>query len=65
MNQDTSIIFENKNYIAVNKPAGIAVHADGRSKELTLADWIVSNFPYMSDVGENIVTDDGRIILKP
>ncbi len=49
---DIPILFEDDNYIIFNKPAGLVVHADGRSTEPTLADWLIQNRPKMKDVGE-------------
>lgn len=34
------IIFENKNELVIDKPAGIMTHSDGRKDEYTLADWL-------------------------
>lgn len=49
------ILFEDNNYIIFNKPAGLVVHADGRSTEPTLADWLIQNRPEMKNVGEPMV----------
>jgi 23S rRNA pseudouridine1911/1915/1917 synthase len=56
-----SVIFEDKNIIVVNKPAGLMVHGDGRSKELTLVDWLVEKYPQISGVGEKplVIKDAG------
>ncbi len=45
-------IFEDKNLLVINKPAGLVVHADGRTKEETLSDLILRKYPKMKDVGE-------------
>ena len=56
------IIYEDKNIVAVDKPAGLMTHADGRSKEITLADLLVKKYPEMKDVGEPDRTlDDVRL----
>jgi 23S rRNA pseudouridine1911/1915/1917 synthase len=61
---EPEILFEDEHVIAVNKPAGLMVHADGRSKEATLADWFVAKYPTAVDVGEPMVvqqtTDNGQ-----
>src|SRR3989338_9542620 len=59
------IIYEDKNILAVNKPAGLVVHSDGKTKEKTLADWILKNYPEIEDVGEPIVLNTGEIIKRP
>lgn len=46
------ILFEDDHLLAVNKPVGLMVHADGRSKEPTLADWFVAKYPALANVGE-------------
>jgi len=51
------ILYEDEYVLALNKPSGLLVHADGRSKEPTLVDWINENYPDLKEVGEplNIV----------
>ena len=46
------ILYEDSNILAIDKPSGIAVHGDGRSKEKTIADWVLENYPKMKNVGE-------------
>ncbi len=58
------VIYEDENILAVNKPAGIAVHSDGRTKEHTLSDWVVENYPSIQGVGEPIKLADGSEISK-
>ncbi len=61
------IIFENNDYIVINKPAGLVVHADGKTTERTLVDWIMSNHPEIENVGEPLVLTgkgDVAIIIK-
>jgi 23S rRNA pseudouridine1911/1915/1917 synthase len=49
-----SLIYETKDFLAVNKPAGILVHPikNSDSKELTLVDWILKNYPEIRKVGD-------------
>ncbi len=49
------IIYENNDYIVINKPAGLVVHADGKTTESTLVDWIMENYPEIENVGEPLV----------
>jgi 23S rRNA pseudouridine1911/1915/1917 synthase len=49
------ILFENKNLVVINKPAGLVVHADGRTKEATLVDWILEKYPDIKEVGEPLI----------
>ena len=48
-----SILYEDKDILAINKPAGLVVHSDGRSTSLTtsktteptLVDWLIKKYP--------------------
>jgi len=46
------VLYEDKDILAIDKPSGISVHGDGRSKEKTIADWVLKNYPKMKNVGE-------------
>lgn len=47
------IIFEDKNYLVINKPAGLAVHGGGNIKEPTLSDWLIAHYPSIIKVGDD------------
>lgn len=47
------ILKEEKNFILLNKPAGLIVHDDGRTDEATLCDWLVQRYPEIVGVGES------------
>ena len=49
---DITILYEDDNYLVINKPTGLVVHADGKTNEKTLVDWILSKYPEIKDVGE-------------
>ena len=51
------ILYEDKNVLVIDKPAGISVHGDGKSKAKTISDWILSNYPSIKNVGEPLVLD--------
>jgi RluA family pseudouridine synthase len=38
------ILFENTHAVAIDKPAGIMVHPDGRGEEYTVSDWMKETF---------------------
>ena len=63
------ILFEDKNVLVIDKPAGVVVHPDGKSKEKTITDWVVSNYPSIKNVGEPLIIEkeDGKTekILRP
>ena len=51
------VLYEDSNYVVINKPAGLMVHPDGKkpkNKEVepTLVDWIVKKYPEIQGVGE-------------
>ena len=46
-------IFENSEFIVINKPAGLLVHGAIHIKEKTLADQLLANYPELAEVGEN------------
>jgi len=71
------IIYEDENILVLNKPAGLVVHgdlsrlkkADGKerkSKEETLCDWVLENYPEMENVGEPMELQvKGNKVIKP
>jgi len=46
------VLYEDKNLLVLNKPAGLIVHSDGRTKEKTLADWLIERYPEIKNIGE-------------
>lgn len=59
------IIYEDKDILVIDKPAGLVVHADGKTEEPTLVDWILEKYPKIKGVGENIETTGGLTIERP
>ncbi len=59
------ILYEDKDVVVINKPAGIIVHPDGRTKGKTLVDWILKKYPSTKNVGEPVVLSNGAKILRP
>ncbi len=59
------ILYEDKHIIAVNKPAGLMVHEDGRNDVRTLTHWILENYPDTHGVGEPVITSDGKVLERP
>jgi len=47
------IIFNDKNYLVINKPAGLTVHGGVAVKDKTLVDWLLENYPEIKNVGED------------
>lgn len=46
------ILYEDSNILVIDKPSGLSVHGDGKTKEKTLTDWVLKNYPKMKNVGE-------------
>ena len=55
------ILYEDKDILVIDKPAGIAVHPDGRSKHKTITDWVIKNYSKLKGVGEPISFNDKEI----
>ena len=69
MSAPVRLIYESKNFLAVNKPAGLLVHGTrtmehetthtpsskfyGPGKEPTLVDWLLRRYPEIRNVGDN------------
>jgi 23S rRNA pseudouridine1911/1915/1917 synthase len=53
------IIEENEWLIAIDKPAGLIVHSDGRTEEPSLSDWVGKNFPELQGIGGDWVSPQG------
>lgn len=59
---DPKIIYEDKNFLAVDKPAGMLVHPTShKSEEQTLVDWLVERYPEISQVGDDPETRPGIV----
>ena len=63
MNIET--IYEDENLVVINKPAGMMVHGDGRSKEETISDWFSQKYEGVNEVGEHIQLENGEEIKRP
>lgn len=66
-----TILYEDEDVLVINKPSGLVVHGDGRTKEKTLADWVLEKYPETENVGEPIriesrdKSQETRIIIRP
>lgn len=57
---DIKVLYEDADIAAIDKPAGLMVHSDGRSKGPFLTEWIVKKFPQAATVGEPARSQDGE-----
>jgi 23S rRNA pseudouridine1911/1915/1917 synthase len=55
------ILYEDSNILAIDKPSGVLVHPDGHTKEKTITDWILKNYPKLKGVGEPVTFNDEEI----
>ena len=60
-----TVLYEDKDVVVINKPAGLNVHPDGKTKEKTLVDWILKKYPRAKKVGEPMILEDGTEIFRP
>ena len=59
-----TILYEDEDVLVVNKPVGLVVHADGRTVEPTVVDWLVKKFPAIKGVGEERDSDRSGIVHR-
>lgn len=56
------IIYEDKDLLVIDKPAGVIVHKDGKNeKEPTITDWVLLNYPKIKNVGEPLIIEGEKI----
>lgn len=55
------VIYEDKNFLAIDKPVGFLVHQTASSREDTLADWLRLHYPEVVKVGDNPETRPGIV----
>lgn len=60
-----TILYEDTDVLVINKPAGLIVHSDGRTKELSVAEWALAAYPSLANVGEPWTSPQGEVILRP
>jgi 23S rRNA pseudouridine1911/1915/1917 synthase len=68
---EPEVIFENSDFIVINKPSGLMVHAvrvnskkrldEVRSKEPTLVDWLLGRYPEIASVGDEPLLRPGIV----
>ncbi len=47
-----NIIYEDEDFLILEKPSGLVVHPNKYQKDNTLVDWILKNYPEVKEVGE-------------
>lgn len=59
------ILYEDSDCVVIDKPAGLMVHPDSRSKGPFLTDWVLQKYPETKDIGETMTSPEGEIIHRP
>lgn len=62
---DPEVLYEDKDVLAINKPAGLIVHSDGRTEEHSVAAWVLEHYPSLKDVGEPWTSPQGEVVPRP
>lgn len=60
-----TVLYEDDAIVAVDKPAGVMTHPDGKSTEETVSDWFAAHYPNAREVGETQRLQDGKEIRRP
>jgi 23S rRNA pseudouridine1911/1915/1917 synthase len=50
------VIYEDKDLVVINKPAGLLIHSDNKTDTATLVDWLLVKFPEVAGVGDSSVS---------
>lgn len=64
-NKTPKIIAKTKDYLIIDKPAGLLVHATENSTELTLADWLVKKYPEIKKIADSESLARGDLTFRP
>lgn len=69
---EIKILYEDKDLLAINKPAGLTIHGDGKTRSTssgqavpTLSDWLLEKYPHIREVGEPWTAPNGEVIYRP
>lgn len=50
------IVYEDKNFLVINKPAGLITHQKNlEDNQPSVVDWVIQNYPELKDVGEPFI----------
>lgn len=59
-NLNIEVLFEDENYLILNKPTGILIHPDGKNDEYTVCDFLLSEYPGVKNIGEPLKIKTGE-----
>jgi 23S rRNA pseudouridine1911/1915/1917 synthase len=58
------ILFEDNNYLILDKPAGMLAHSDGKTKEEGVTDWLAQKYPALENVGGEVEVQHGEPVKR-
>ena len=61
---EIKILYEDKDILAIFKPAGVLVHGDGRDDGENIVNWFVLKYPKSKNVGEDMQDQKGEVIKR-
>lgn len=47
------VLFENRDFLIIDKPAGVQVHPSSTEQEKTIVNWLIANHPEILQIGED------------
>lgn len=62
---EPTIIYEDRDVLVINKPAGLIVHSDGRTEEPSVVTWVLAHYPELTGVGEPWLSPQGETVPRP
>ncbi len=62
---EPTILYEDADIVAIDKPTGLMTHPDGRSEEETVSDWFAKKYPESALVGETQKLQNGTELIRP
>jgi 23S rRNA pseudouridine1911/1915/1917 synthase len=63
-NMKIKILYEDKDVLVIDKPAGILVHGDGRDESENIVSWFISKYPKSKNIGEDMEDQKGEVIKR-
>ena len=61
---EPTIIFEDRNFLVLNKPARLIVHNDGHTKEGSVVGWLEKNYPKLEGIGGSVDVAGGEQVER-
>jgi 23S rRNA pseudouridine1911/1915/1917 synthase len=58
------ILFEDDNYLIIDKPAGMLAHSDGKTKTAGVTDWLAKKYPELENVGGEVEVQRGGSVKR-